>query len=412
MALRRLQSHVPKYRINPKLFSAGMMVFFFVVFDGILMYLAPIIITGAGISESLLGLIIGSSSIAGMLFDFFLCRAIKETHYRRTFLFMFILAVLFPLFLFGGRTVTIFLVAMAAWGFYYDFYNIGTIDFVERTANPEKHVSNFGILRSFEGSGYLLAPFAGSTLLLLLHPGPRMLLVLAALLFISFLFYLILVLRPIAERKEYEGVVRKSPLSFFTEMDLWKKVWRILFPILLLTLTINLIDAAIWTFGPIFSEHIGMASGISGGIFMTAYALPPLLVGWIVGIIARRFGNAHTAQGAIAIGSIILISVGLVASPILLMLLIFATSFFFSIGWPSINAVYTEYIEKTPVRRKETETLQDLFTNLGDTGGPIVGGYMAQYLGFTHSFVALGVLGVITAIILFMITPRVITGDS
>ena len=408
MPARRLQNHLPKFRRNSKLFPIGMMVFFFVIFDGILMYLAPIIITGAGISDSVMGLIIGSSSIAGMIFDLLLTRALKVTHYRRMFLLMFVLAALFPLFLFGGKTVTIYLIAMAAWGFYYDFYNIGSIDFVERTADPEEHVTNFGILRTFEGSGYLLAPFAGSLLLLWFRPGPRMLIALAIPLLVAFLFYLIAVVHPLRERREYPGVVRKSPLSFFTEMDRWKKVGGILFPILLLTLAMNLIDAAIWTFGPIFSELIGKANGIPGGIFMTAYALPPLLVGWIVGIVARRFGNAHTAQGAIALGSIILMLVGLFASPIFLSVLIFGTSFFFSIAWPSIDAVYTEYIEQVSSRRKEIETLQDLFTNLGDTGGPIVGGYMAQYLGFTHSFIALGALGVVTALVLFWMTPRTI----
>lgn len=409
MAIRRLQRHPIKYSAKSRLFSAGMMVFFFVIFDGILMYLAPIIITGAGISESLMGLIIGSSSIAGMIFDFILIRVLKVTHYRRIFLFMFLLAVLFPLFLFGWTTVAIYLIAMAVWGFYYDFFNIGTIDFVERTGNIKEQTSDFGILSSFQGSGYLLAPFAGSLLLLLLHPGPRMLLALAAPLTIAFLFYLIIALHPVAEKSEYGGVVRKSPLSFFTEMDLWKKVWKLLFPILLLTLTINLVDAAIWTFGPIFSEYIGKTHGISGGIFMTAYALPPILVGWIVGRIAKKFGNAYTAQGAIALGSAVLILVGFVAAPVWLVGLIFATSFFFSIGWPSINAVYTEYIEKMTPRRKEVETLQDLFTNIGDTGGPIVGGYFAQYLGFRHSFIALGVLGAITAIILFVLTLRMVT---
>ena len=407
MALRRLQYHPPKYGKNPKLFFIGMMIFFFVIFDGILMYLAPIIITDTGISESLMGLIIGSSSIAGMIFDFLLCSFLKKTHYRRMFLFMFILAALFPLFLFGGKTITFYLIAMAVWGFYYDYYEIGSIDFIERTAGEKEQVSNFGMLRSFEGSGYLLAPFAGSVILLLLHPGPLMLIVLAIPLAIAFLFYLIIALLPVTERREYAGVARKSPLTFFKEMDLWKKVWSILFPILLLTLIINLIDAAIWTFGPIFSESVGKANSISGGIFMTAYALPPLLVGWIVGIIAKKFGNAHTAQGAIAVGSIFLIFVGLVSSPIFLTILIFGTSFFYSIAWPAINATYTEYIEKVTIRRKETETLQDLFTNLGDTGGPIVGGYMAQYLGFTHSFIALGIVGVVIAMILFTMTPRI-----
>ena len=409
MAIHDLRSHIPKYETHSTLLSVCIMIFFFVIFDGVLMYLAPIIITGAGISESMMGLIIGSSSIAGMLFDFVLCRVIKETHYRRMFLFMLALAALYPLFLFGGTTVTIYLIAMAVWGFYYDFYNMGTLDFVERTADPKQHVSNFGVLRAFEGLGYLLAPFAGSVLLLLVHPGPRMLAVLAAPLIISFLFYIIIMLRPVTERDEYDGVVQKDILTFLTEMHLWKQIGLVLLPILALTLTINMVDSAIWTFGPIFSEQVGKANGFSGGIFMTAYALPPLLVGWIVGTIARKHGMKRTAQGAIAVGSILLIFVGMVTVPVFLIPLIFIASFCLAIGWPSINAIYTDYIQSNPVYRKETETLQDLFTNVGDTSGPIVGGYMAQYLGSTHTFVALGGVGLVIAVFLFVMTSRGIT---
>ena len=405
MPIRRLQLHIPKFKIKSKILSAGLMVFFFVIFDGVLMYLAPIMITSSGISESIMGIIIGSSSIAGMFFDMLLCKTLKITHYRRMFLFMFILALLFPLFLFGGTTITFYFIAMVMWGFYYDFYNIGTIDFVERTANPENHVSNFGMLRSFEGSGYLLAPFLGSILLLFIQPGIKMFLLIIIPLIIAFIFYLTIAVHKTVVKKEYTNVVRKTPISFFSEIGLWKKVWNVLFPILLLTLTINLIDAAIWTFGPIFSEYIGKTNNISGGIFMTAYALPPLLVGWVVGKIAKKFGDTSTAQGAIAIGSFILIFVGFVKSPMFLIIFIFITSFFFAISWPSINAVYTEYIKKITKRRKEIETLQDLFTNIGDASGPIVGGYMAQYLGFEHSFIALGILGIITAMYLHRINP-------
>ncbi len=405
MTVHRLQKHIPRYDLSQKLIAAGSMVFFFVIFDGILMYLAPIVITNAGISESVMGLILGSSSIAGMIFDFILCRVLKVTHYRRMFFFMFVLAMSFPLFLFGGKTITIYLMAMAVWGFYYDFFNIGTIDFVERTSEKEEQVSNFGILSSFQGFGYLIAPFAGSLLLLYIQPGPHMLMALTVPLAVAFLFYIFIVLRRAHEREEYTGVVRKNVFTFFTEIELWKKIWLVIFPVLLLTLALNMIDAAVWTFGPLFSEHIGIVSGISGGIFMTAYALPPILVGWIVGMIARKFGNRRTAEWAILVGSIILAFVGFVNSISLLVILIFAASFFWAIGWPAIGAIYTEHIEKASSRRKEIETLQDLFTNMGDTAGPIVGGYMAQYLGFAHSFVALGMLGVVIVIFLFFVTP-------
>ena len=92
--------------------------------------------------------------------------------------------------------------------------------------------------------------------------------------------------------------------------------------------------------------------------------------------------------------------------PIVLIGLIFMASFCFAIGWPTINAVYTEYIERIPGYRKETETLQDMFTNFGDTIGPILGGSMAQYLGYAHTFVALGAVGAAIAAVLMISEMR------
>lgn len=370
------------------------------------MYLAPIVITGSGISESMMGLIIGSSSIAGMLFDFFLCRAIKETHYRSMFLFMLMLAALYPLFLFGGTTLTIYLVAMAVWGFYYDFYNIGTLDFVERTSHKEEQVSNFGILRSFEGTGYLIAPFIGSILLLMFHPGPMMLAAIAIPLVLSFFLYTVITLRSSSEKDIYESVKRKDVISFLKEMVLWKHIGILIFPLLILTLTINLVDSAIWTFGPIFSESLGKVNGFSGGFFMTAYALPPLLVGWFVGIATRSYSMKRTAEIAIGIGSILFIILGVISSFKLIIVIAFLASFFMAISWPTVNAVYTDHIQKVSSESKEIETLQDLFTNIGDTSGPIVGGYMAEYLGAAHTFIALGCIGGFISLVLLFKTKK------
>ena len=406
MRKRHLRAHAPRFTVNRTLLTVGLMIFFFVIFDGVLMYLAPIVITGAGISESLMGLIIGSSSIAGFAFDFVLTRVVREAHYRRMFLLMLLLGALYPLFLFGGTTVTFYLVAMAVWGFYYDFYNMGTLDFVERTADPTHHASNFGSLRAFEGLGYLLAPFIGSLLLLRFQPGPRMLLALAVPLVLSFLFYLAIATRPASGEDGTSGMDRRDATGFLTEMRLWRTIGTILLPALALTLTINMIDSAVWTFGPLFSEEFGRASGMPGGVFMIAYALPPILVGWLVGLITRTYGTKTIALAAVGGGSVILVSVGLTRMPIVLIGLIFMASFCFAIGWPTINAVYTEYIERIPGYRKETETLQDMFTNFGDTIGPILGGSMAQYLGYAHTFVALGAVGAAIAAVLMISEMR------
>jgi MFS family permease len=382
------------------------MIFFFVIFDGILMYMAPIVITSAGISVSTMGLIIGSSSVTGLFFDLIVCRLFRETHYRRMFLFMFIMAALYPLFLFGGTTMTFYLVAMAFWGFYYNFYNIGTLDFVGRTGAQSEHAAHFGILRVFEGTGYLIAPFVGSLLLLALHPGPLLLVAVLAPLLISFVLFMAITTLPTREEETFARVERGGVISFLGELRLWKILGGVLFPALFLTLMLNSLDAAIWTIGPLFSEQLGKDLGFSGGLAMTAYAFPPLFVGLFVGVIARRYGMRRTAQWAIILGALFLVGVGAIGTSLCAIFLLFGTSCALALGWPTVNALYTEYVDRTPLYRKEVETLQDLFTNAGDIVGPIAGGYMAEYLGGSHAFVALGGSGLVAIVVLFVLRRK------
>ncbi|MCX6779347.1 MAG: hypothetical protein NTU97_03900, partial [Candidatus Magasanikbacteria bacterium] len=67
----------------------SIMGFFWTIFDGMLSFAAPIVMTRSGLTESTMGLILGSSSVAGIIFDFCLCRVLKNTSFRRMFLFMF-----------------------------------------------------------------------------------------------------------------------------------------------------------------------------------------------------------------------------------------------------------------------------------------------------------------------------------
>ena len=395
---------VVRYAVEQKFFPVGMMVFFFIIFDGTLMYLAPIVITDAGISESTMGIILGSSSIVGMAFDYFLYRMISHIHYRRIFLLMFAMALSFPMFLMGGNTVIIFLFAMAVWGIYYDLYNIGMMDMVERTSHPKEHAANFGIIKSFDALGYFLAPFFASTLLVFLNPGIEMFFVIMIPFLISFALYMNMVFNPIPERSKFDRF-KEGLSTLFQKVFLKKKIALPIFP-LFITLFIYLVDTAVWTFGPIFSEQMGKENDMLGGVFMIAFAFPPVLIGYFVGNVVKRFGSVRTAQAAIGISSIIFLLIGLVSSPLLLVVMIFLASFFLALGIPSVNSIYTGYINKAGHRRKETETIQDFFTNVGTTTGPVIGGYAAECFGLSHAFSALGFLGILVFIFLLIFSPR------
>jgi len=168
---------------------------------------------------------------------------------------------------------------------------------------------------------------------------------------------------------------------------------------------LNFIDSFFWTVGPIFAESLSSMKEFSG-FFMTAYSLPALLVGWIVGALTKQFGKKRTAFTALLLGSLFLAATFFINQAIFLILNIFIASMFISMSWPSINGAYADYISETPNVEKEITGLEDFFTNLGYVIGPMLAGVIADRLGNSGAFSVLGITGAITAIILLIITPR------
>jgi predicted MFS family arabinose efflux permease len=402
--INHLQRHVSIYGTDRKLFTAAAMVFFFVTFDGTLMFLAPIVMTKAGLSIGTVGLIIGLSSVFGLVFDLLLGRLLQKSSFRLMFFLMLIVAMTYPFFLFGASTITLYLVAMAVWGLYYNLYNMATIDFVENTNTPIQFASSFGILKVFDGMGNLVAPFIGSIMIVASLTRIELIEWPMVLILIALAFYTVLAIstkqKPIRLKHP-----EKPSLGFLLELKIWSQIGHILLPTLILTLAINLVDSAIWTIGPVFSQDLAEVSHFGGGL-MVAYTLPPLLVGWFVGYFVARFGKKNTALAGLLVGSLFATMVGFITLPIILIGVIFCTSFGFSLAWPTINSAYADYIRADHSFSKEIEAVEDWFTNLGDMIGPIVGGYSAQFLGNAHSFIAIGIFGVTASLILFWFTPN------
>ncbi|MBN2052985.1 MFS transporter [Candidatus Woesearchaeota archaeon] len=408
---RHIKLYGSRHRI---LYVAALMVFFWTIFDGIISYFTPIVITDAGISESLMGIIIGSSSIAGMFFDFLLCYIIRKPSYRRIYLSMFIFSLLYPLFLWGSKAIIMYFIAMALWGFYYDLFHIGSFDFVSKKTKESEHTSSFGVMNVFSSLGYLLAPviaafFASKYITI------KPYIIGWVFLGIAFVFYIILLLigknkQNTKETKDKEDNT-KSHSNFFKELHLWKKIGVSTLPVLLLILTLNIIDSFFWTIGPLISENISEL-GELGGLFLASYQLPSLLVGWFAGNVTAKLGKKKTAFISLLIGSLIFSMFFFVAPSILLIIITFCASFFIGLAWPAVNGAFADYISEAPKVDKEIETIEDAFINLGYIVGPVIAGFAGEYLGYVQTFGWMGVGGVIIAIILLKVTPRKITVEN
>jgi len=384
------------------MFSVAML--FWTIFDSTLQYITPLLMEDRGFSTSLIGLVIGSSSIAGALFDFIICKIFKKTNFRRVFLIMFALCFIYPLLLWQAKSVWFFVFVMAVWGVYYDLYGFGIYNFVGKYIKRANHSSSFGIVQVFRALGSILAPLIVGLVVIDTVDWHAftlswVFLTIGFIFFIAFLMYM-------RKRKAVDDILESTPRrkNMFIELHLWNKLGKVMSPVLLLTFYLLFIDAFFWTLAPLYAENSNLQQ--FGGLFLTAYVLPELVVGWFIGPLTERFGKKRSAYACLFLGSLILASFFFVTSPILAIAVVFVASCFISMAFPIINASYADYICDAPQVEGEIEGLEDFATNLGYVFGPILAGILADMLDIPAAFSILGLLGALLAWALFVKSPK------
>ncbi len=386
------------------LYNAAIMLFFWSIFDAIMSYMVPIAITEKGFSQTTMGLIYASSSVFGAIFDFILCKVLKTTHFRRVFLLLHITCLFFPILMGVASGALIFIAAMGVWGLYYDVMKFGTFDFVTRRSDHTDHAPSFGVFSIFKSLGYFVGPLVAGYLVL---GTSKTLPYVAALIFlgISFIMYLALIRNDKNSVKILPDRTEENSLPTVAELKLWGKISKILVPILVTFVLLNMIDAFFWTVGPLFSESVPGFDKF-GGAFLSVYSITSLLAGWFIGNTARKFGKKRTAFVSLLLGSPLIFSIGLLTSPILILLVEFAGGFIVSFAWPAINAACADYLEEAEKYSKEIDGVTDFFSNIGYVIGPAFAGFVSQTFGSRSAFLVLGVMIAVFSIFLLIFTPK------
>ncbi len=385
------------------IFVFGCVVLFWTMADSVGQYIAPLLMQQHGFSNTMIGFILGSSSITGALFDFLICKIFKNTDFRRVFLVMFALCAVYPALLWSASTLPLFLLAMAVWGIYFDLYGFGTFDFIGRYSKKAEQSSAFGIAQIFRALGQLLAPLIVGFVIVEIIDwrafGLYWLFLTTGFVFLLMLFTLY------RKRDSLTEHIPSRRKHFLIELRLWEKIGWHMMPMLFTTFYLWTIDAFFWTFAPLYAETVGLSARF-GGFLLAAFVFPVLVVGWFVGPITKWFGKKRTAFAALLIGSLILSCFALVADPFLRIFVVLFASLFTSIALPSINSWYAGYIADVPSVEAETEGLEDFAMNIAYVFGPFIAGVLADTVGMTNAFSLLGLAGFLAAIVLLSVTPR------
>ncbi|MCX6714968.1 MAG: MFS transporter [Candidatus Uhrbacteria bacterium] len=387
--------HIRSFETKHRLvLSLGLMIFFFLLCDGIVGYFVPIAMLDTGMSTFKMGLIVGTSSIAGLFFDQILLRVFKQTHFRRLFLFMFLFALTLPFIIWQSVSAILFLLGMAVWGVYYDLYSCGTMDFIGRFTKKKDHVESFGVIAVFIALAYLTAPLIASSLVDLQQNGIPFVI---AYVFLGIAFLVFLLLRRGSETDTDALLPEEAPVTHIKKRAHSSCVIFSLLPILLVTAMLSLIESIYWTIAPLI-DHVGNATWSFGGIFMFVHQLPMLVTGWMVGGVTKTHAKKRVAFFALLLGSLCFTSFFVLKNPYLLVFGGFLSSLAISFVLPSINGMYADEIVRKPEFETHIETAQDSFGNIGYIIGPMIGGLIAQVFGTLQTFAWVGVIGVILAL--------------
>lgn len=379
----------------------ALVIFFWTLADATGQYIAPLLMEAHGFSYTMIGFILGTSSITGAAFDFLVSLVFKNTNFRRLLMVMFALCLVYPLTLWAANSFWFFLFAMAVWGIYFDLYNISTFDFISRYTTRSTNASGFGTVQVFRSLGLVVAPLIIGFLVVETVDwrafGLYWLYIAVAILAFLALLYVVRG-RHAVEPHEHRR------RNVFAELHLWKKVGGPLFPTLVLVCHLYFVESFFWTLAPLYAQSVSM--GGFGGLFLMAYSLPVLFVGWIVGSLTHRFGKRRMAFTSLLIGSAILAAFPLVPAGVPVIILVLTATFFTSMSLPSISATFADYILDHMALEGEVEALEDMAANVGYIVGPMAAGLLADLAGMSTTFSLLGVFGVALATLLMTVASR------
>lgn len=392
-------SHVLERSIASLLFYS--LIIFLVRFgDAIMGYFSPVYISEHIGSPMLMGVIISSSSIVGLLCDLFFGEWFRDWGYDTYLMWGIFGAILFPIcFILLPPWVTVFILAMIIWGIYFECILFSNFHFVNHFLRHDQHALGWGVLYAFIAAAYMLAPFVASSLLAVHNMLPlyaALGAVLLGLIGIS-LF-----------RRSHRIASKEMPAShksLMHEVRMWRLLAKKIWPVLIFVGTLTIVDSVFWTSGAVLSESM-RELGYPGGILFVVYLFPSLLMGSVAGKIASLFGKKKIAFISGIVAGLLFVIAGRLSDLTYMLLTIFVGSLFIAVAVPEINATIEDYIERLGSSANDMIGLENAITSASFIIGPLLAGASATLVNHQFSFSVVGGMLALVSIGALIVTPR------
>lgn len=371
--------------------------------DAIMTYFSPVYINQYVKNEMVMGIIIATSSMVGLVCDILFGAFLKGKPHNYFLIRSVIVASLFAVsFLLFPPLVPLLVMSMAFWGVYYELMLFSDFHFINQNLDHPHHSAGWSVLKSFAGISYMVGPLIAG----FLYAQNENLPPLGALLMLFIALVLFLLFRKnINKRSPIDEHQMNEKRNLFHEFKIWRLLLPKLWPIMLFVLVMTMMDAAFWTVGSVLAEDMNQTSSL-GGLLIIAYMLPALFAGYLSGGLTFRFGKKRTAFVAgVATGLLFLVS-GLVISPLLFILFIFIASTFQGMAVIEIFSAIEDYLERLGHSSNALVGLENSTTSIAFIIGPIFAGLVATIMSERAMFVVMGILITLASLLALFIVPR------
>lgn len=388
-----------------KPFAIFSLVYFFMFLgDGIMSYVTPYFLNRELNNPVVFGLIFASSSVAGIIFDFFAGERFNKKDYRWFILLAVISAVLFPtLFLaFPGKLV-FYILALFMWGIYFESITFAGYNFIRIHKKRHEYSEAWGFLSVMTNLGYFIGPIIATTFIALnLNLN----------FYFSAVCYILAGIVFLIARKKILGHHR-SPLnlneriSTHTELRRWFALIRLIWPLWLLGIALVTSTAFLYTVGIVYAEGAKIDNAAAGFI-LSVSVLPSILVGLVMSKIEIVKGKKHLLLVFSILAGLILSLFGLATHIWQILIIIAVYSAFSSVSYNLLSAIYEDYVSRAKEFSNDIIGVERSTSSIAYIIGPISAGLLASQFGEKITMSFAGVLLVIFAILgMFLIPKRI-----
>ncbi|MCC6711533.1 MAG: hypothetical protein IT416_04265 [Candidatus Pacebacteria bacterium] len=359
--------------------------------DAVLAFWLPTYLQNTFSSALIMGIIISFSSVVGIITDFFFPQIFPEISEKKTLKFtlffqsifvgLLILSLQFPYW-------WVFILAVAAWGIYFEFLAFSSKIFVSDHVAKQAYTNVWAEISLGKSFAYLTGPIVASILIANNNFSVLMasfFAILTAQLLLSFF-----------KDKKVEIETKITPeneeinLEPKMELNHWWTLTKKIWPIILLSYTITTIDATFWTSGTVLTEKI--IGDFPLAIFLMPLYMAPMILAQII-LIKSGINQEKERKATILllINSILLFIFGQSPVGINLLIMVFFIGLNTALSFPIVESLYSELEERMGIHKKHLISLSSSTYSLAYILAPISAGLLSQLFGEQKTFSYLGI---------------------